>query len=223
LEGSAMKYLRSYIHYSCIFGKKYEKAEFIRRIKELPQIGGFLVIVSQLLSNPSCNEDLVIRENFIEFLSSLDEHNYFDIREKIAGHYIYTPQSLLTVWKWLLAYGDLTKLEGSVDRINGLNAVLYFCIIVSDFLNESIDIENLKYELIQNGNFNNYQDNVAEIARTIWIYDYLAKDKTLYEEKEYIDINKEFKSKYGYEIKQYISYLYGIIFSFTLKGNESWT
>lgn len=138
---------------------------------------------------------------------------------------LYSPQGLLSLWKWLLAYGDKNKLPEYINIDKGIFEVIYLCLIVSDYLYEK-DPENIKYEMVRNKAFNKEEDILASIARSKHIYIDLARNKDLYIPEEYVDFNLKFKDTYGYSLEEHFSIIVGIMASFHKKEDfieGNWT
>lgn len=194
-----------YATYSDLFGFKYGKEKLGGFIYDLP-LGGIVTVLSQL--NSIALENKNIREGFISFLESRTV-NEINIRRKFENRVLYTSQGLLSVWKWLLAYGDRDKINNDIDLEHGINVVLYLHLIISDYLYEESNNDPL-YELFSNINFNASQDPVTTIARASIQYDEIAREIQLFNKKEYMDINNEFIKKYGYTINEYLAILFAI-------------
>lgn len=222
MNNESLKYAIPFATYSSIFGKPYDKEKLIKYIKDLP-LGGILNLLSQLssLSNSTSKDDPEIRENFITFLESLDQTKRFPIRRILHGHLLYSKQGLLALWKWLFAYGDEAKLELNFENVTaGVNAIIYLCIIISDFLGDEHTIKNIEYEWIRNESFNDFPDPTLSTARTAWIYTELARDKSHINPKEYVDINADFEATYDYTLKEYFSIIFGLLAVFLAPENN---
>lgn len=175
-------------------------------------------VLSQL-SNNEINQRYIMEE----FISLLRKHKFSESKiNELNKRVIFSPQGLLHLWKWLFAYGDESRLNFEVDVELGLKTLIYHCLITSDHLYLK-DID-LKYQMVSNASFNLQEDVGASIARTAYIYFILAQDKTLYEKKEFIDINSDFETKYGYTIKEYLAILFGFIAVFMKRGDigQNW-
>jgi len=212
MSNDVLKYVVPFATYSLIFGKPYKKSKLIEHIKELP-LGGLLNLLSQLssLSNPNSKDDPEIRENFISFLEELDPTIKYPFRGILQGYLLYSKQGLLAVWKWLLAYGDETKIGQNFEDVRtGVNALIYLCIIISDFLEDEEAVKHLEYVWVRNVSFNDTPDPILSTARAAWIYTELAKDKSCVKLKEYVDINADFETAYHYSLKEYLTVIFGL-------------
>ncbi|WP_141305203.1 MULTISPECIES: hypothetical protein [unclassified Neomoorella] len=213
-----MKYVKIYATFSDLFGRKFDKQELISFIKSLP-LGGLLNILSQITSLPL--NDNRIREHFISFIESIDENNHVAIRDRLQNRMLYSHQGLLTVWKWLLAYGDKNKLGSGVEIRRGINILIYLCLIVSDYLYESDgNPVNIEYEMLRNAAFNSQQDMYSSIGRAAYVYIELAQNKLLFNEKEYVDFNTEFNKHYGCTLEEYLAAVCALFALFMNKDYE---
>ncbi|WP_405176339.1 hypothetical protein MHI27_11900 [Paenibacillus sp. FSL H8-0261] len=209
-----------YATYSDLFGVKYDKRKLVDFIYDLP-LGGIITVLSQM--NSIEMENKFIRSGFIAFLEhqSLDLSN---IGDRFDERILYTPQGLLSVWKWVLAHGDFEKINVNINLETGTYIILYLNLIISDYLYEDENQnqnqnQNLLYDFFSNINFNASQDPVATLARASILYDEVAREVQLFNKKEFIDINTEFLKKYGYTIKEYLAILFAIHTSFIVEGD----
>jgi hypothetical protein len=201
-----------YATYSDIFGKTFDKEKLISMIYDLP-LGGVINILSKL--NARERSDAEIRSSFISFLKTNPNADY--IIPRLEGRTLYTSQGLLSMWKWLLSYGDFNKINEWVDPDQGIFIVLYLHLILGDYLYSSESEENddeIIYELFSNLNFNSELDVYSAFGRACVIYDEIAKDTSNFTTKEYMDINFAFENKYGYSIKEYLACLFSIVATF---------
>jgi hypothetical protein len=209
------KYVRIYATYKDLFGKKYDKNKLIKFIQGLP-LDGIFDILSQIafhtLNDEKINE--VIAKNYIKFIDSVHKGNNSSAKKHMEDasqkEVLYSPQGLLAVWKWLLAYGNKENLTKSITPDIGIFLAIYLCQIVSDYLYDENTTIPVEYEMFRNAAFNSGMDLRSAIARTSSIYFDLAQNKTLFNEKEYIDFNKDFNSHYGYTLKEYLAIILGV-------------
>lgn len=208
MSHDVFKYMKTYMTYKELFGFNYDKKELIELIFTLP-LGGLFQILSQLGSFHGVLEHKEIREDFIQFLESAGVDKYVNVHVKLQESLLYTPQGLLTVWKWLLAYGDKEKLTMGIDLRVGVNIILYLCLIVSDYLYvETTD--GVGNEMIRNFDFNASEDMRSSIARTWCIYNELARDSSLYNPKTFVNFHSDFQTRYGFGIEEYLSTMFGL-------------
>lgn len=205
------EYIGTYATYSDVFGFRYKQDELIDLIKELP-IGGVLNVLSQLGSIPG--NDKTIRTDFFNYLHAINPDLRI-IEEKVSSHFLYSNQGLLAVWKWLLAYGDMDRLEEEILIIRAINIIVYLNLIVSDYLyDEKMDFEKIKYDMFSNAVFNSESDFRNSLARAALMFDEIAGDNTFFNPKEYLDIKKAFFEHYGYSIKEYLSVIFALFAGF---------
>lgn len=222
------KYVKLFATYSELFQRKHDR-EVLKEALPTLSLGGLLSILSQITYLEVNNENVkrLFKDYFSvfekEFLGS--EENKKIKLEKIDNYVLYSPQGLLSVWKWLLAYGDKNKLTEDINIDKGIFEVIYLCLIVSDYLYEK-DPGNIKYEMVRNKAFNQNEDLLSSIARSKHIYIDLARNKDLYIPKEYVDFNLQFKNTYGYSLEEHFSIIVGIMTSFHKKDDiieGNWT
>ncbi|NOU72533.1 hypothetical protein GC098_14035 [Paenibacillus sp. LMG 31458] len=211
------KYIGTYATYSDIFGYKYNQDKLIELIKEVP-LGGVLNVLSQLNSIPG--NDKTIRSNFFNHLHEVAPELEF-VEKKVAPHFLYSGQGLLAVWKWLLAHGDMKKLDDEILIVNAINTIVYLNLLISDYLyDEKVDVERLKYDMFSNAVFNSESDFRNSLARAALMFDEIAGDSSYFNPKEYLDIKKAFLDHYGYSIKEYLSVVFALFAGFMKSKNE---
>ena len=198
-----------------MFGKKYNKDKFIEQIRQLP-LNGIFDILSQLLFYEVKDKKInsKVTQYYKKYIDLLEPNNSY--RAKIymdSGNFFYSHQSLLNLWKWLLAYGDKSKLQQSIDFGKGIFGVIYFSQIIGDYESESA-FNHVSYYMFQNALFNSSEDPLTLFGRALRIYTDIARDRSLFKEKEYVDFNTDFESFYGYSIKEYIAVLFAIMSHF---------
>lgn len=212
-----LKHVKTYASYSELSGSKYDKGKLVSLIQRMP-LGGLFNIMSQLSFFPRHIEDKDIREYFINYVESFEEENdLFSVRDRLHGRILYTPQGLLSVWKWLLAYGDKNKLSDGVDIERGLRIIIHLCMIISDYLYDDDSLIGVEYELLRNLAFNSKEDLRSSISRARCIYKEIAQNKFLFDEKEYLDFNTDFCKHYGYSLEEYLALIFGLFALFLKK------
>ncbi|WP_186431013.1 hypothetical protein [Clostridium sp. BSD9I1] len=224
MNNNIMNYIKTYATYSEVFQlPKYDKNELIKLIYDLP-LGGLINVLSQmtfLKLNDEC-----VRKDFIFYVESLTG-NEFPNKHRLDEMALFSQQGLLTVWKWLLAYGNEGKLEEEVELDRGVAMIIYLCMIVSDYLYESDEAHNeIVYEMIRNAAFNSQEDLTSSIGRSKEIFIDIAKNKGDFSDKEYVDFNSDFEKKYNYSLKEYLSITFGILANYLKKKvnvTHEWT
>ncbi|SMQ77479.1 hypothetical protein SAMN05444673_2807 [Bacillus sp. OV166] len=224
-----------------ILGNKKPKAEIQELIFRLPLLSIF-VLLSQISSNEV--DENVLKKEFKEtYIGLLNKQFDGNPPPKVVSERVYTTlldkfnktlenalfpqQSILQLWKWVLAYGDPEKID--LYQENGcLTQICYLALLVNDHLdqpNQRVSNEQLYAYLFSNTVFNNEDNLFTTIARTVMIYSDIAKNKELYNNKEFLDINEDFYRVNGYKIKEYIAVIYSLIVVF-LKPKDlglNWT
>lgn len=227
-----------------ILGSKKPKKEIQELIFRLPLLSMF-VLLSQISSN-EIDEDVLkieFKETYVGILDKLFRDNpppkmvservYSNLLDKfnktIENNALFPQQSILQLWKWILAYGDPNKIN--LYQENNLTQICYLSLLVNDHLdhhdqpNQRVSNEQLYAYLFSNTVFNNEDNLFTTIARTIMIYSDIAKNKDLFNKKEFLDINEDFYKANGYSLKEYIAVIFSLIVVF-LKPKElgaNWT
>lgn len=136
----------------------------------------------------------------------------------------FSPQSILNMWKWLLAYGNKERLNDLQDSETNVSALCYISLMTNDYLYQgSSSNEELYAELFSNYVFNHHENTYNAISRTFLIYTQIAQDRELYD-KGFLDINADFYQKYKYSIRQHLAIVFGItaVFLEPDKFGEKW-
>jgi len=225
------KYTKYYLTYKSLFGKRYNKEKFINLIQTLP-LNGIFDILSQLAFHEPDNErnDKLIVEHYVKFIDSVERGDNSSAKSTLKMHepdgFIYSLQGLLTTWKWLLAHGNINNLSKNIDLDGGIFSAIYLCQIVSDYLYDENTKVPVEYELFRNAAFNSNVNVLSAVARASYIYIDFSQNRSLFNEKEYVDFNKDFKSYYGYTLKEDIAIILGILSQYvnkaTLPIHTSW-
>lgn len=118
--------------YSDLFGEVFNKERLKDIIHDLP-LGGMINILSKL--NGDELDEKKIRHEFITFLKT-NVTNSELIIQKVEGMKLYTPQGLLTLWKWFLSYGDWNKIDAFFETNRSISTNLYLHLIIGDYLYE---------------------------------------------------------------------------------------
>lgn len=200
-----MKYWGVYAVYSELFGHKYDQEKLIQLIQDI-NLGGMLAIVSQLTYFEINNAD--IRDIYYAFLDKTYTERDFEqlprIKRILDTRVLFSHQGILTTWKWLLAYGDVTKLETPINLNSGIAIAIHICIIVSDYLySETPDLAH--YALIKNVIFNSRETLEHCIPRAWLTYEKYPSEENRYDKKEYINFMQDFKNKFHLSISQYLA------------------
>ncbi|PHC09936.1 hypothetical protein COE99_09530 [Bacillus toyonensis] len=224
-----------------LFGDIVPRKDIINLIKRAPLLSSF-ILLSQISTDDFEEEELkqLFKEMFLDHVNIMLNHNCFqnEIGDRlrvelqtrfdrtIKNNVIFSSQSILQLWKWLLAYGDMSKINDFQEMPFSVYAILYKSLLVNDYLysgNGEIN-EELFAEVFSNAVFNSNENIFNTLCRTLLIYTEIAKDKELYDEKEYLDINYDFMSVHGYSIKDYISVIFALMAAFLKpkKLGEQW-
>lgn len=213
------KHIFTYATFSDFAGEKAEVDFIIEKIRSL-NLGGILIILSQMTSsNKSLKKstgDIFRKVN--KAVGNSELLKYIEDKE------LYSDQGLFYVWKWLLAYGDQNKMSESEDIMIGVNQIIHLCILLSDYLEDSVDEESVIYSIFSNSTFNSNNDLGSDFARASLMFSEIASDPSLFEEKEYIDLSGQFLERYGYTLQDYFSAILGLIAGFKISNeiNPTW-
>ncbi len=223
LKKGFMRYVKTYATRSDLLGIDFseinsggsliDKQQLVDIINNLP-LGGLLNILSQLSVIPFDNKALL--EDFIHHFELVDKNNLFDIRRYLQAHALYSQQTLLVVWKWLLAYGDKGRLDDAPEISQGIRQLIWLGLIISDYLSEkSISSIQLKYEMFRNAYFYATDDLALSTSRAYYVFIKIAQNKNLFNEKEYLDFNADFEKHYGYKIEEYLAVVFTLCTMFS--------
>ncbi|SEM52801.1 Nuclease-related domain-containing protein [Mesobacillus persicus] len=217
--------------YSEIMGNKMPKEDIIKLIKRVPLLSSF-ILLSQI-SSDGIDETRIkgaFKELYEKFAvgilnnkslpSNLREQVYKNVITKfnheVENNVVFSQQSILNLWKWLLAYGDVNNINLLQEKTASLSAITYLALATNDYLdNENRQTtEELHSEVFSNAFFNHQENTYNTLARTILIYTEIAMNKALYHENEFLDINHDFFNAFGYSIKEHIGLIFGLIACF---------
>ncbi|HWO74724.1 MAG TPA: hypothetical protein VNM69_02265 [Bacillus sp. (in: firmicutes)] len=224
------------VGYSDLFGgtKKKDREDIIKMVNQLPLCSSF-ILLSQFSANKISEKTIKqFFKNYYEaFISHRELPNGLSKQEikdamssldsKIKKGVLYSHQTILQLWKWLLVYGDSNKLLQLQEPISNLNRLTYLSLLTNDYLYE--EGNSILSELFSNGVFNNEEEIMHSIVRTKLIYMDIAQRKEIYNEKEYLDINKDFFDINGYTLNEHLAVIFGLMSLFMNSfeiGEESW-
>ncbi|WP_440970353.1 hypothetical protein ACSS6N_25145 [Peribacillus frigoritolerans] len=199
--GAFAKAARPFITYQQVYGIEPIKDEVINSIKSL-NLENILILVSQF----SAIEEY--QANKIKHIYLDTIRNFFGRNTEInKDEVIFAPQSILYLYKWLLAYGQESKLIEEFQKKDVVNTI-QLSLQVSDFLPKNIEIDDFLLHVLS---FSKHTNIGNELARAYFIYCELAKERNLYIEKEFVDINEDFINFYGYSIEQYLAVNFALL------------
>ncbi len=222
--------------YSELFGGKLPKEHIIKLIDNMPLLSSF-ILLSQI-STDDFEED-TLKKLFKEMYTNMISNNLTEqgypkkimegvsqnlinkFEEIIEKNVVFSNQSILQLWKWILAYGDPNKIGDFQGTPESVNSTLYLSLSINDYLytGDGEISEELFVELYNNAIFNNVDHIYHTLCRTMLVYTEIASNKDLYEPNEFLDINKDFLDSYGYTIKEYISVIFALMSVFRKPKN----
>ncbi|MDA2180096.1 NERD domain-containing protein [Bacillus cereus] len=225
-----------------LFGSVLPRRDIINLIERMPLLSSF-ILLSQISTDNFREEELkgLFKEMYIDKINSALRmrgnlpneikraaygESLKNFNEAIQKNVVFSPQSILQLWKWVLAFGDANKMEDFQQNPHSIYSLFYLSLLVNDYLYTGKDEvnEELYAELFSNAVFNHRENIFNTLCRTMLIYTEIAMDKSLYHQNEYLDINKDFYESFGYSIKEYISVIYALMAAFLKpkKLGEEW-
>lgn len=206
-----------YETFSNLFGYELTKEKLVKFIQAAP-LGGVLNVLSQITALPI--NDKSTKDRFKLFLNEKFPGRLVP-KPAVESDVIYSKQGLMAVWKWLLAHGNLEYIDNEVTIESGTNLVLFFNLIVSDYLNDKrINAENIQYELFANAVFNAGSEVGSSLARSILIFNDISSDPQNFEPNDFMDIHTPFQQTYGYSIKEYLSVIFALFAGFLKREKD---
>lgn len=218
--------------YSELIGHKKSKQEIKELVNQMPLLSSYISL-SQLSTEVYDEKEFrnYFREMCLNFINEgfknepppniVSNQVYEALLQKLdslKNTVVFSSQSILNIWKWLLAYGNKEKLDQLQEARLNIPSLCYLSLMTNDYLfTFNNDIEKIYAELFSNLVFNHHTSVNNDISRTFLIYSQIAQDKSLFN-NDFLDINNDFHNKYGYTIKQYLAVVFGLIASF-LKPN----
>ncbi|QEO60777.1 NERD domain-containing protein [Bacillus altitudinis] len=224
-----IKHFANLATYSDLFGTKKTREEIIELIRNLPLLSSF-ILLSQISTGVYKDEEL--KNHLVKNCYNHLNHSFKNnpppsfVSEKVYSHFldkidilkrnfVFSPQSILTLWKWILAYGDKSKFNDLQSGVNGLSTLSFLTLMTNDYLTkDKFSKEELNAEIFSNMVFNNQENILNAISRAVIIYTEIAIDRELFSENEFVDINSDFFDKYGFTIKEHISIIFGLLAAF---------
>lgn len=207
-----------YATHRSIFGRNYDRSELRRLIPAQPW-GAVINVAAQMMEH--LYDDRMLREQFFACCRrmGIDDKTVGFVAEKVKDRTLVSPQGLLAVCKWLLAFGHPDTFHQNAEEERAVGLAVYLCLIVSDYLYQEGDNPDVAppavlHEMLRNASFNSTEDFRLAVARTNYTYVSLAQDWSLYNPPEYVDFGSEFHEKYGYTIQDYLSVVFGLVISF---------
>ncbi len=210
--------------YSDIFGQKKTKEEIIELIKGFPLLSTF-ILLSQI-STDSFNENelkkyykdisLKIIEKGLhnktiqDSVSKKINENFLEKIEIVQKNVAFSPQSVLNLWKWILAYGNKENSVFIQDKELAVSGLIHLSMMTNDYLYyRKRSNEDLYAELFSNMVFNHQENAFSSLSRTFIIYTQIAEDRNLFN-NDYLDFIGDFYKRFGYTIKEYVSVIFGL-------------
>lgn len=204
--------IQVYTTYSEITGRKYDISRLPAMVRGLP----FVAVLSTLsqLTSLDPNDPEVTRS----FSRALASAGTSPEAMQTGRRNLYSFQGILAAWKWMLAYGEPGNPSDHTSVETALNAAVLLILIVSDLLQEQEIPKDIPigYALIRNAVFNSSQSISLMIGRAYLVYIKLAGQSDLFNKKEYLDIDADFRAKYGYNLTTYLAGLFALYSQLTV-------
>lgn len=207
-----------YLTFSHMFGSKDTKLSVINEITDKP-LQDTILLLSKIQYL-----DYMDQETKQSYLQYLIQKKLLTERaaEVVVTSAIINYQCLLTLWKYIFAYGNenMLKEDSSLPQNELLGKIITMSAKIGDFLYRG-DSTSLDIELIRNLYFNNKPEVFASLGRSSYMYLDIASDKERYHEKEFIDIRTDFENKNPYSMKEYFAVITSLISSFSNINRKS--
>ncbi|MGG0789865.1 hypothetical protein ABE132_14405 [Peribacillus simplex] len=199
--GAFEKVVRPFLTYQLVFGREPTKDEVINSIKSL-NLENILILVSQFsaIEKKQANK---FKDDYLNALNIVLGINTGIYKSEV----LFASQSILYLYKWLLAYGQESKIIEESQKVDVLPTI-QLSLQVSDFLPKNIEIDDFLLRVLS---FSKHTNIGNELARAYFIYCELANERKLYREKEFVDINEDFINFYGYSIEQYLAVNFALL------------
>jgi len=209
----ADKFIKVYLTHSELFGVKKARSELERMINSVPLLGMFEAL--SVLSFSSSTDRATTQANFIEYIKSFGDNSgiEYDPQPLLIDRIICTNQGTLATWKWLLAFGDASKIGHRIEIQRGINLAILVQAAIADYLyeEENEDEKLIIFEIFQNSLFNTHDNIFSMLGRTKMIMSDIARDEALFNAGEYINFNSDFETHYGYTIEDYLIAISGLL------------
>ena len=209
----ADKFIKVYLTHSELFGVKKARPDLERMINGVSLLGMFEAL--SVLSFSSKTDRSTMQADFIAYIKSFGENLgiEYDPQPLLMDRILFTNQGTLATWKWLLAFGDASKIDRRIEIKRGVNLAILLQAAIADYLyeEENEDEKLIIYEIFQNSLFNTHNNLFSMLGRTKIIMSDIARDEGLYNAGEYIDFNSDFQTHYGYTIEDYLIAISGLI------------
>lgn len=206
------KFIKVYLTHSELFGVKKARSELERMINSVPLLGMFEAL--SVLSFSSSTDRATTQANFIEYIKSFGDNSgiEYDPQPLLIDRIICTNQGTLATWKWLLAFGDASKIGHRIEIQRGINLAILVQAAIADYLyeEENEDEKLIIFEIFQNSLFNTHDNIFSMLGRTKMIMSDIARDEALFNAGEYINFNSDFETHYGYTIEDYLIAISGL-------------
>lgn len=190
-------YMKTWLSYKEIFGFKPSKAEIIRDIKSINLEEALTILAKLSVADEQYKNTLItaLKPHIIdsEMIESVEP---FDLINLLYGV------------KWFIAYGDKTPKYTYDNTFDKPYNVFLTVLKITDYMVEKIDskdeVENM---VMQSWLFNRPGEIDRSLIRQYEMFQNIALNKDLFQEKDYIDIHTIFSNEYGYSIEYYVSIL----------------
>ncbi|QAS52353.1 hypothetical protein [Halobacillus litoralis] len=207
-----------YLTYSELFGIK-GKEESIKNAIENKPLQDTILLLSRLQYLDKMDPD--IKRSYLFYLKKkglLTQR----AASVIASRTILNYQCILTLWKYIFAYGteEMLKKSSNLSENDLIGSVISLFAKIGDTLYRD-ESKSLEIELIRNIYFNNRPEVFASLGRSSYIYLDLAADESRYNKKEFIDIQSDFEKLNPYSMKEYFSIITSLISKFLSSDKKS--
>lgn len=194
------KYMRTWLTYSQVFGKKATKEEIIKDIQSINLPQALTILAKYSVLNQEGKRTLMTEmKPFIQDKEFLDAAEPLDLI------------NLLYSVKWFIAYGNQEKKSTYNNKHSDSFNVFLTILKIADYLESSIDSlddVNVENQVLKSWLFNRPGEIDKALIRQHVMFEQLARNKENFE--SYVDIHSIFEKEFGYSIKEYVSTVFAL-------------
>ncbi|MET3507047.1 hypothetical protein [Halalkalibacter oceani] len=207
----AIRNMKVYITYEGLFGSKVPIEKIKRDINKINQSDALKVLSCLNWLNEDSKSQLI---QIICEQASVKMQEEFEIS--------FDNSNILYAIKWFLAFGN-NKAPSTVSSVttagNFVVRVVMILLQISDHIHLSHENDSIEQMYMKISLF--YRDSNIDrsIIRQNLFFQKYAKNKSLFEPNEYMDINNDFYQYYGYKIDDYVNVLLAAGHSGKLKNS----
>lgn len=192
-------HMRTWLSWSHIYGQKASKDEIMEDINSI-DIEDALSILAKFSVLESDSKAILIKT-----LQPFMTNN--TLLENVVEPFDLT--NLLYCSKWILAYGS--KRSDYQGKFQKHFHIFLLVLKISDYMIDSLDNENeIQEQVLKGWLFNRSGELDRALIRQHVMFEKIARNKSLFEDNEFLDIHETFENYYGYTISDYVSVLFAL-------------